>query len=148
MSITFCIAVSVDGGTRFAHHCDCSTRWCDACDEAWAKGLNTPAQFSCSDCTDVEVNMANGNAREWLTWVGLPPHDGGEISARDLAARCRRRLWDEGRNHDPATEGYESKAPGCARLVVCDRRPGYLRERTAQMLKVCEKAGDRLIAWA
>lgn len=148
MSTTFYIAIEVDGCTRFAYRCDCSTRWCDDCDAAWSKGLDTPAQYSCPDCTDVEVNMANANARDWLRWMGLPPDDAGQISARDLAARCRRRLWDENRNHDPAVEGAEYKAPGFARLVACDRRPNYLRERTEQMLKICEKAGDRLIAWA
>ena len=147
MSITFYIAISEGGGTRFAYHCDCSRRWCVACDAAWAKGQDAPAEFSCPDCTDVEVNMANDNARQWLRWIGLPPDDGGEISARELAARCRRRLWDEARNHDPAVEGSDHKEDGCARLIICDRRPNYLRERTEQMLKICEKAEGRLIAW-
>jgi len=147
VSITFFIAISEGGCTRIAYHCDCSRRWCDACDEAWAKGTDAPAEFFCDDCTNVEVNMSNANAREWLRWIGLAPDNGGEISARDLAARCRRRLWDEARNYDPAALGYEHKADGCARLIVCDRRPNYLRERTEQMLKICEKAGERLIAW-
>ncbi|HSX23313.1 MAG TPA: hypothetical protein VLE97_11120 [Gaiellaceae bacterium] len=148
MSITFYIAIEVDGGTRFAYSCDCSRRWCEACDEAWKTGADYPDQFTCADCTDVEVNMTESNTKDWLRWIGLPPDDCGQVSARELAARCRRRLWDETRNHDPAVEGYEAKDPGKARLIVCDRGPDYLRERTAQMLKVCEKAGDRLIAWA
>jgi hypothetical protein len=152
MSITFYIAIEVDGPrgpeTRFAYRCDCSKRWCDACDEAAKAGADYPDQFTCADCTDVEVNMTASNTRDWLRWIGLPAEDYGQISARDLAARCRRRLWEEARNHDPAIEGFEDKAEGRARLIVCGRRPDYLRERTAQMLKVCEKAGDRLIAWA
>lgn len=148
MSITFYVAIAVDGGTRFAYHCDCSTRWCDACDEAWNKALTTPAQLSCPDCTDVELNMANQNAMEWLSWIGLAPSYGGNIEARDLAARCRRRLWNESRNHDPALEGDDYKIEGGPRVIICGRRPDYLREQTERMLKICEKAGDRLIAWA
>jgi hypothetical protein len=148
MSITFYIAIEIDGGTRFAYRCDCSTRWCDDCDAAWSKGQDAPEQYSCPDCTDVDVQMATGNARDWLRWMGLPPDDAGQISARDLAVRCRRRLWNEDRNHDPAVEGGEYKAPGSARLIVCDRRPDYLRDQTEHILKICEKAGDRLIAWA
>lgn len=148
MSITFYIAIEVDGGTRFAYHCDCSRRWCAACDEAWKTGADYPDQFTCADCTDVEVNMTETNTKDWLRWIGLDPVDHGQISARELAARCRRRLWDEARNHDPAVDGYDHKAEGCARLIVVGRRPDYLRERTEQMLRICEKAGDRLIAWA
>ena len=92
--------------------------------------------------------MANANAREWLAWVGLAGTDWGQIQASDLAARCRRRLWNEERNHDPAVEGSEHQVPGHARLIVPDRRPDYLREQTARVLKICEKAGDRLIAWS
>lgn len=148
MSITFYIAIEVDGGTRFAYHCDCSQRWCDACDEAWKTGAAYPDQFTCADCTDVEVNMTDPNARDWLRWIGLAADDCGQVKASELAVRCRRRLWDEARNHDPAVDGYDHKADGCARLIIVGRGPDYLRERTAQMLKICEKAGDRLIAWA
>jgi hypothetical protein len=147
VSITFSIVITVDGEMRFAYHCDCQERWCEACDEAWAKGVDAPDEFFCADCTDVTVNMSNANAREWLRWIGLPADDCGEIGAMELAARCRRRLWDETRNYDPAVEGSDHKTPGHARLIVCDRRPNYLREKTEQMLKICEKAGDRLISW-
>ena len=148
MSVTFYIAIEVDGGTRYAYHCDCSQRWCDACDEASRSGADYPDQFTCSDCTDVEVNMTNPNAKDWLCWIGLAAVDCGQIKAHDLAARCRRRLWDEQRNYDPAVEGAEYKIDGGPRVIVSDRRPHYLREQTAHILKICEKAGDRLIAWA
>ena len=154
MSITFYIAIQVEGGTRYAYHCDCSQRWCDACDAAYAKGEEAPPMRTCEDCTDVEVNMANLNAVEWLRWMDLPAVPSGEIKAGDLAARCRRRLWDEARNHDPAISGrdrartYGLEGGVGARVIFADRDEDYLRNQTARMLKVCEKAGDRLIAWA
>lgn len=104
--------------------------------------------FSCADCTDVEVNMANGNAWEWMQWVGITPDHSGEIKASELAALCRRRLWGEERNHDPAREGSESTGSGGCRVIECAREPDYLRGRTEKMLRVCEKAGDRVITWA
>ena len=148
MSITFYIAIEVDGGTRFAYRCDCTERWCTACDEAWRTNTESPAQFACPDCTDVELNMANTNAMDWLRWMDLAASSCGEIKASELAARCRRRLWDESRNDDPAIPGDVYKIEGGPRVIVCDRRPHYLRDQTARMLKICEKAGDRLIAWA
>jgi hypothetical protein len=148
MSITFYIAVRVNDETRFAYRCDCEQRWCDACDVAFAKDGLAPPMFTCADCTDVELNMANSNAVEWLRWVGLEADYGGQIEARDLAARCRRRLWDEQRNYDPAVEGADYKIDGGPRVIVADRRPNYLREQTERMLKICAKADDRLIAWA
>jgi hypothetical protein len=148
MSITFYIANKVDGGTRYAYRCDCSMRWCDACDVAFEKSEESPPMYTCENCTDTEVNMANVNAVEWMRWVGLSADYCGEVKASDLAVLCRRRLWDEARNHDPKREGVEYKVPNGPRVIECERRPDYLRSQTERMLKVCEKAGDRLIAWA
>ena len=152
MSITFYIAIEVDGPKgreiRFAYRCDCSKRWCDACDEAWANGTKAPDMFFCDDCTNVELNMANGNAVDWMRWIGLASAPCGEIKARELAAMCRRRLWNEPRNHDPALDGADYKIEGGPRVIISDRPPNYLHDQTERMLKICEKAGDRLIAWA
>ena len=152
MSITFYIAIEVDGPKgpeiRFAYRCECSKRWCDACDESWANNTKAPDMFSCDDCTNVELNMANGNAVDWMRWIGLASAPCGEIKAPELAALCRRRLWDEQRNHDPGVDGTDEQTPGRARMITFDRPPNYLRDQTARMLKICEKAGDRLIAWA
>lgn len=148
MSVTFSIMKRHEDGTlRFAYRCDCSQRWCDACDEADAKGEKYPPQFTCDQCTDTDINMANMNAMEWLTWVGLTADYGGEIEASKLAVLCRRRLWDEARNHDPAIPGEVFQSMNGPRVIISSRRPGYLRERTEQMLKLCEKAGDRVISW-
>lgn len=156
MSITFYIAKrmpeALGGGLRYAYRCDCSERWCNACDEAHLAGTDSPRMFSCDDCTDVEVNMANMNAAEWMRWVGLNSCPGGEIKATELAALCRRRLWDEARNHDPSVTSEQfAKRLGLEnnpRVIFGERAEDYLRDRTEQILRVCEKAGDRMIAWA
>lgn len=147
MSVDFYIAIKVDGGTRYVYRCDCSQQWCDACDVAWEKGEQSPEMFLCESCTDVSVNLHNGNAADWLRWVGLTSAPCGEIKAAELAALCRRRLWDEARNHDAGTEGADYKVPNGPRVIMGGRPDGRLRQITEQMLRVCEKAGDRLIAW-
>jgi len=147
MSVDFYIAVEMDGGTRYVYRCDCSQRWCDACDIAYEKGEQSPTMFSCDNCTDVSVNLHNGNAAAWLQWVGLSSQPYGEVKATELAALCRRRLWDEPRNHDVGFEGSDHKGPTGPRVISGGRPDGRLRDITEQMLRVCEKAGDRLIAW-
>lgn len=148
MSITFSIMQRHEDGTlRFAYRCDCSQRWCDACDKAFDNGETSPEMFTCENCTDVEVNMANANALEWMQWVGIAVEYSGEINASDLAAKCRRRLWNEARNYDPALDHHEINEPGRVRVIIAGRDRGYLRNRTEAMLKVCEKAGDRMISW-
>ena len=89
------------------------------------------------------VNLANGNAFDLLAWLALPVEPCGHISGRELAARCRRRLWDVERNHDPALPSYEDGT-----FIHCGRRPGYLRERTEELLRLAEKAGDALMQWS
>lgn len=60
-------------------------------------------------------------ALELLAWVGLPRESFGAHDARDVAARCRRRLWPIPRNHDGS---------------------GLLRHRTQMLLVLAEAAGD------
>jgi len=147
MSVDFYIAIEVDGGTRYVYRCDCSQRWCDACDVAFDKGEQSPEMFSCENCTDVSVNLHNQNAGDWMRWVGLTSAPHGQIKATDLAALCRRRLWDEARNHDAGVAFEDHQVEGRARVISGGRSAGRLRQITEQMLRVCEKAGERLIAW-
>jgi hypothetical protein len=145
MSITFFIArVAEDGTTRMAYRCDCSERWCNACD-ATVYPEPYPPMFTCDDCTDTEMNLANLNAMEFIDWLGIKADY--SMPATEVAALCRRRLWDEKRNHDPEREGAEYKVPNGPRVIECGRGPDYLRSKTEIMLRICEKAGDRLIAW-
>lgn len=143
MSMTF---TATDSTGRPLRRCDCLIRWCNDCETAYAARTEEPETYSCDVC-DNEINLSNGNACNLLGWIGVTPADEGTVPARELVALCRRRLWDEARNHDPALASSESAAPGSARVITCGRRPGYLRERTADLLRVAETAGDQFVSW-
>jgi hypothetical protein len=71
--------------------------------------------------------VPRAEALDLLDWLGLGRPEFGAIDARELAPRCRRRLWPLPRNLDPAKAG---------------RPRGTLRQRTAQLLAVAEEAGE------
>lgn len=101
--------------------------------------------------TFYELNLSNANARDLLDWLGLPA-EYGEVPVADLIARCRRRLWDEQRNHDPALPGSEEGGPdtGRCRVIRVERPADYLRQRTEDLLKLAElaqAAGETTITW-
>lgn len=127
--------------------CDCSFNYCEAFDAAELACQPTPktADYHCDIC-DHELNLANYNAMDLIQWLGISI-SANEIPARDLAAKCRRRLWDEDRNHDGALDGYEDCMPGHAKIIFQGRDPDYLRNKTAILLKIAERAGDGLVAW-
>ncbi len=78
-----------------------------------------------------------------LLWLGIPVgYLVGELPSRELAALCRRRLWPEARNIDPAVpdEVY-------GRFYSFGRPIGYLRQRTAELLHLAELAGEGVISW-
>ncbi len=153
MSITF-HASKLD--TERGYHmpmfgCDCSKRWMRACDAADASDNDWPEVYSCEHCRS-EINLANGNALDLMRWLDVEADYCGTVDARELAAKCRRRLWNESRNHDPAMTGEQfaerlgvEQSP---RLIICDRRPDYLREQTERMLALAEKAGENSISWS
>ena len=89
------------------------------------------------------MNLANDNARSLLEWLGYAgsPWDIGRLPAADVAARCRRRLWPEGRNHDQGAPGSDTKLPGKPRVIDFGRREGYLEEKTAALLALATEAG-------
>lgn len=144
MSITFYKAFQADddGGYRY-ESCDCDIKWNDAFDRGDVELLGG---FMCDICRS-QLNLSNANARDLLQWLDLAPKEHGVISASELAARCKRRLWDEARNHDPALEGYEQSEPGQAKLIVAGRRPDYLRENTERLLKLAERADSHFVMW-
>jgi len=149
MSISFYIGeLNKDGRVYLAESCDCSRRWCDDCDAAWERGETAPEEYHCEIC-DAQINMANSNAMDLFTWLGLPMEYIGSIPARELAPKLRRRLWDVERNHDEAIPGEESGGPGTGqcRMIYAGRRPGYLRSQCERLLATCERAGDRFIIW-
>ncbi len=81
--------------------------------------------------------------RTCSAWLGVSTeYLLGQLLARELAWRCRRRLWPEQRNLDPPpTEEI------AGRCHVFSRPAGYLRERTADLLRLAELAGDGIISW-
>jgi hypothetical protein len=93
------------------------------------------------------VNFSNLNAIDLLEWLGyqLGPNLIGVLDARDLAARCRRRLWDEPRNYDPAVPATSSAS---GRLTMCGRPAGGLRSRCQDLLRLAVAANKRPIHFA
>ena len=68
----------------------------------------------------LEISRAEGLAL--LEWLGLGRPEFGAIAARELAPRCRRRLWGIERNAHPE-----------------------LRARTAELLVIAERAGEGMV---
>lgn len=68
------------------------------------------------------LDMPRAEALDLLDWLGLGRPDFGAVEARDLAPRCRRRLWDVKRNANP-----------------------LLKERTAELLAVAVAAGEGVV---
>ena len=68
------------------------------------------------------LDLARSEGLDLLDWLGLGRPEFGAISARELAPRCRRRLWDIARNAHPS-----------------------LRAHTAELLSVAEAAGEGMV---
>lgn len=94
---------------------------------------------------DSFMNLNERNGLDLIAWLNFPaPVDSyGEIPARELAALCTRRLWPEDRNTD---EGIAVVSAG--RIHMGGRCTGYLKGRTEELLKLCNRAGDRRIVWS
>jgi hypothetical protein len=93
-----------------------------------------------------EINLSNANAVAFLLWLGYTREqiepNGFRLPARDLAARCRRRLWPERRNEDPGAPVVVDRAPGRSTVIDCGRHAGYFQQRAAQLLVLAELAGQ------
>jgi hypothetical protein len=94
---------------------------------------------------DTYLNLNNRNGDDLLRWLGYTPMYHDELPARELAARCRRRLWNEPHNDDAALPAVDEDG---GRLIFCGRAAGYLRERTADLLRLAERAGDGFIKYS
>jgi hypothetical protein len=87
------------------------------------------------------LNVSNANAKELLDWLDIYRTDNGligDIPAKTLAAKCRRRLWPEPRNLDPFKPGKHTKRPGHGAVIEMPREEGYLQGRTKRLLELCE----------
>lgn len=91
--------------------------------------------------------LSERDARDLLKWLGEPGDVWGVIQSKEMAARCRRRLWPEARNHDPALVGQERVVRGVKRAVPA-REAGFLRTKTEEMLRLCERADGRPILFS
>lgn len=89
------------------------------------------------DRPETFLNVNNVNGCDLLRWLGLSADPYGEVSAADLAARCRRRLWPEARNADGGRPAEEH-----GRIVMGARAPGYLPARAGELLELCKRAGE------
>lgn len=165
MSITFFAAQKINnhrGGeiVTSLFNCDCDQRYLAAHDKVELEWLRlrdvnpmcqdpewpSPADYTCNICNHT-MNLNNRNAHDLLDWIGLKFEECGSVSARDMAAKCRRRLWNEPRNYDIGIESTEENQLGHAKVVNCGRDPGYLRHKTEKLLEIADWAGDNLIAW-
>ena len=169
MTVTFQAAKQDGDCVRMLERCDCQERYCNECEQvdlkrermydevgesSYIKNWNHiaalfpyPDTYHCDVC-DNELNIANSNAVDLLAWLDLGTEQYGHINAKELAARCRRRLWDEPRNDNPAIEPTEFQPAGGPKVFVGGRRPNYLREMVQRLLKIAERAGDNLVAWS
>ena len=94
------------------------------------------------------LNVSNVNARALLEWLGLEADEAltGSVRCSELAARCRRRLWGNvARNEDPGESPFVERGTAGAVLFVGGRRPGYLRERTEQLLALAMSDPEGII---
>lgn len=96
----------------------------------------------CARCRH-SLNVHNRNACDLLAWLELGPDPYGSIRARELAARCRRRLWPEPRNVDAGVEPSSS-----GRVHIGGRPPERMREYVERLLAIAEFAGDEWVAWS
>jgi hypothetical protein len=98
--------------------------------------------------SDADINLSNANASALLEWIGIPPAPGGEIPAKELGARVRRRLWPEHRERgDEGLAASVLTEPGRCTLIDYGRDAGYFQRRALQLLRLADVAGDGLIGW-
>jgi hypothetical protein len=72
--------------------------------------------------SSVLLDVPRAEGLDLLDWLGLGRPDFGAIPARELAPRCRRRLWNVDRNADAS-----------------------LRTRTTELLAIAEAAAEGVV---
>lgn len=137
MSVTFCI--TVDSYGRPLLRCAC-----EILRDEEARDFD---DRTCAAC-NASLNMNNRNAADLIAWLGIEGsltlcmH--GSIGAGELAAKCRRRLWPEEFNNDPALPPVVKSE----RAIECGREANYLRTRTRDLLVIAVMAGDHFVSWS
>lgn len=104
----------------------------------FAPGLQPPLRFAAAARireglvrTGI-VSMPREEGMALLDWLGFGRSEFGAVAARELAPRCRRRLWQVHGN---------TPAPQPALTVVTERR----RVRIRQLLTLAEAAGEDMV---
>jgi hypothetical protein len=98
-----------------------------------------------------QVNVSNVNGREILRVLHVPGADApdlcGEVPAAVLARLCMRFM--NGAEPDPELAAVDVVgAPGQARLFVCRRREGYLRDQAGRLWRLALEAGPGgVVCW-
>ncbi len=101
------------------------------------------------DRPETFMDLSEVDAFALLRWLDLEPAEYGYLVIQDLKARCRRRLWPEPRNFDPAIPASSEHAVGGRlRVVVAGRPAGFLRTKTAQLLALAERAPEGHILYS
>ncbi len=88
------------------------------------------------------LNMSVTNAANLLEWLGymtLAEDLVGEIGARALRVSCELALK---KPVDGPVAGEETRGEGGALYIRCERWPGYLHEKTQELLELTKQAGD------
>lgn len=107
-------------------------------------------EFETAD--DSWLNISNVHAIELLRWLGYevdPSELDGVLAPGDLRARCRRRLASTPENvaSDLPRAGLDRVGRHGCRVIMPARDAGYLRSKAAVLLRIAERAGDRLIVY-
>jgi hypothetical protein len=156
MSVTFSLTITDSDHAGFelhdyendvSHHADNY----EHAKELWAQLGADPQSWSLSAKWNIsdefDVNMANSNAREVLSYLDLDADDlCGNIDADDLAGRCLIALaLAPDVEHVPVQE----RGAHGAQLIDLGRAKGYIPARLQSLLALCEfaKSQGRTIQW-
>ncbi|MFI5301053.1 MAG: hypothetical protein ACHREM_23465 [Polyangiales bacterium] len=99
---------------------------------------------------DRMVNLSNANARDVLRALGAPgveeAQPEGTLPGPELARLCMRFLATADDDVGvPAREPLRDARR--ARLIICARRPGYVRETIERIAALAVEAGGREVSW-
>ncbi|MFI5298983.1 MAG: hypothetical protein ACHREM_12875 [Polyangiales bacterium] len=99
---------------------------------------------------ELMVNLSNENARRILRALNHPSADYDQPEAsmpgHELARLCVRYLATA--DEDPGVLAHEPlRDARRARVIICARRPGYMRETIGRLAALAVAAGGREVSW-
>jgi hypothetical protein len=98
------------------------------------------------DLDHLSMNLANANAYDLMSFLGLEADYAGTVSADAVLGAAL--VAEAVAPRDPGHEGGAD--PRNPRMIECGRRPGYLNDRTAQIRALAEaaKAHGASVSWS